>query len=153
LLETGEKLLWVRAGARRRRASCVVQVLGHALLTAVSAAVAASVQYPWRVQVLTGIVFWVSSNAPLVIWAVRKRRARHPASGDVFFVTDRRVGALRQSGGITQMPVVAELTVKVSPNAVQFDLHGQVPLSFEGLTGEQAEMVRFIVDRLVAGAR
>ena len=122
-------------------------------MTVVSAAVAASIQYPWRMQVLTGMVFWVSSNAPLVIWAVYRRRARHPASGDVFFVTDRRVGVLRQSGGITQMPVVAGLSVKISPDAVQFDVPGQVPLSFEGLTSKQVEMVGFIVDRLLAGAR
>ncbi len=149
LLESDERVLWIRRGSPYARVRLAVQVLGHMLLTALSVVVGVSVSPRLQLQVLVGALFWVSSNAPLIIWSLRRRLRRPRSEGDVFFVTDRRVGILSALGGMVQMPLGAGFAMKVSPETVEFGMPGQVPLNFDGLTGAQVQLVALIVGHLL----
>ena len=148
LLEADERLLWLRGGDPSGPILAAVQILGHTFLTAVSVLVGAYVPLERHLQVVAGVMFWISSNTPLIIWAVRKRRTRARASKDVLFVTDRRLGVIRAAGGVSQLPVTSELAIKVSPGAIQFLMPEQFPIVFEGLTGRQVQLVAALVANL-----
>ena len=143
LLDEDEKLLWRRLPSRAGCDGAVraVQLLGHLLLTLMAVGLAVFVPARTAVKVLTGAIFCISANAPLFVWAFARRRRRLSASDSLYFVTNRRVGALSPSGEFRQIPLSAGLQVNLLPGMIEFVLHEQTSLSFTGLRDAELRLV------------
>jgi hypothetical protein len=150
-LQEGEKLLWMRmpSGGRWKKGLIGVQVTGHVLLSVVSVLFAMSFPGHWALQILLGVVLFVSTNAPLVVWSVY-RLPKVGGSGDaILFVTDMRVGKLRRSGELRQAPICPGLQTAVRAGVVEFRLGERTPVSFAGMSREETLLVTSVVQGLV----
>ncbi|MBS3764184.1 MAG: hypothetical protein KGZ25_12870 [Planctomycetes bacterium] len=150
-LEKGEKPLWLRLPRKGhwRAVFLVIQIFGHLLLTILSVLFAWFL-LPLRMvfKILLGTVLVVTTNAPLVAWAI-KRLPVYTRSGDsIFFVTDRRVGILRPTGELQQLPLSGELELSLKAGVLEFSL-GESHLCFAGLTEEEREIVMSLARGLV----
>jgi hypothetical protein len=70
----------------------------------------------------------------------------------IFFVTDRRVGALRASRELRQLPICQALTLTTLPGTIQFKIGEGASVSFGGLSQDEARLVSLLVTDLVKKA-
>lgn len=146
-----EKLIWVKMPSRHswKKVLRGVQVTGHVLLTGVSVLFAVSFPLDLSLQIGLGVILVICTNAPLVAWAMY-RLPRVGGSGDsICFITDQRVGQVRGSGELRQAPICPGLRTDVRAGILDFRLGERSPVSFSGLTRQEALLVTSVVDGLV----
>lgn len=153
-LEEGERVLWERrpGGGELRRAMRAVQIGGHVLLTGVSVLFALSVPVGLAFQAALAVILCASTNGPLVAWAIYRLPAVQGGGDAIFFVTDRRVGALRASRELRQLPICQALTLTTLPGTIQFKIGEGASVSFGGLSQDEARLVSLLVTDLVKKA-
>ena len=152
-LAEGETLVWHRLprGGQMQLAVLAVRVLGHVLLTGVSALFAVMMPVSTGVQVGLGIFLCITTNAPLVAWSFYRWPAIRRKSGDsLLFVTNRRVAKLRPSGELRQAPICAELKVVKHATMIEFKIGERTAVSFGSLTREEILLVTSVVEGMVA---
>lgn len=154
-LDDDEKLVWVREPSRNRRKTILitVQVMGHLLLTAFAVFFAISFPLGWALRLVLGITLVISTNAPLVVWSIKRLPEISNGSDATIFVTDERVGKLRTTGELRQAPICPGLKMSHKGGLLQFNLGERTPVSFGGLNQEEALMVTSVVEGLVQKAR
>ena len=155
LLDEDEKLLWLRkpSGTGYGRGVLAVRLAGHVLLTLMSAGLALCIPAGTATRVLVGFLFCVASNAPLIAWAGIRKSARPGGGNHLYFVTDRRVGSVSESGEFRQVPLVPALEVNLVSATVEFALPAQTPIYFAGLSASEQRLVMALVNSALAAAQ
>jgi len=153
LLEEGERVLWHSSprGGELRRAILAIQITGHVFLTGVSVLFAASVPVTASWRVALAALLCLCTNAPLVAWAFY-RWPKMRRGDAALFVTDRRVGLLRPSGELRQVPVSPRLGVSVRAGLIEFRIGEGAVVSFGGLREDEMRLVATLVEGLVRKA-
>lgn len=154
-LQDGEKLLWMRmpSGGTWKKILIGIQVVGHLMLTTVAVLFALSFPAHWALQTGVGIILVICTNAPLVAWSFYRLPKVEGAGDAIFFVTDRRIGKLRGSGELRQAPICPGLETNVRAGVLEFKLGERTPVSFGGLSREEALLVTSVVGGLVEKAQ
>ena len=149
-LEEGERPLWMRLprGRLYRGGLRAVQICGHLLLTAVSVLFASVVYVPVPAKIVLGVILVAATNAPLVVWAVRRWPTVAGGGQSIYFVTDRRVGLLRPGGELCQVPICPELELDVRGGVMRFSVGDGTPVSFAGLGRNESGVVQLLVEQL-----
>jgi len=150
-LEEGEKLLWVRmpSALRGHAGLLVTQIIGHVLLTGLSVFFAFLFPVSLALRIVLSIILIVVTNGPLVAWAFYRWPQIRGAGDAVFFVTDRRVGMVRETGEMRQAPICPGLRMTLRAGVIEFRLGEATPVSFGGLRRDEQLLVTVIVGGLV----
>jgi len=158
-LEKDERLLWRRlpSGGQPGKTLVGIQIVGHAVLTAMAVFFAMAAVFPLPVhvgvKVTMAVILCVAMNGPLVVWTMR-RGPRIRRGGDALcFVTEQRVGSIRASGELRQVPIHQHVKILIFPSAVAIKLGDTAEVTFGGLTAEERKLVQTLVASLVRKAR
>jgi hypothetical protein len=154
-LDADEKLLWQRlpAGSGQQNIVVAVRVGGHVILSAASMFLGLSVPAALALQIAIVAVLLVTMNLPLVVWGLYRWPNIRRGCDAHYFVTDRRIGLIRGSAELHQIPIHPKLQVVLLANAMSFRLGDSHQVSFGGLSKDEIRLLENIVVPLVKKAR
>jgi len=155
LLEKGERLLWrnVPEQAPYRTASLVVQLLGHAVFSAVTLG---GLLVLWELpqgsaelKLFLGAAAFAVTNTVFGYYCISQRRRLKREKKALHFVTDRRVGVIGSFGDLRQMPLLGTIDIHFRRDYVEFRLPGQAPIIIHGLRPSETLLLKQVLANLL----